>query len=90
MIRLQFEILDAALSHGTWGLGRLGPHLHDTLHLASDLRSGERALAVAQLLEPRDGLVSSTLRKLWLRVTRLHRLTCDHLSFELKPCSAQI
>ena len=51
-----------------------GTRLHDALHLAADLRGGQRALAEAQPVQPLDGVLARICRQLRLRVARLHLL----------------
>mmetsp|Transcript_6966 Transcript_6966/g.20338 ORF Transcript_6966/g.20338 Transcript_6966/m.20338 type:complete len:200 (+) Transcript_6966:1007-1606(+) len=49
--------------------------LHDTLHLAADLGGGQGALAVPELLQPGDGLITGAIGQRRLLHSRLDLLT---------------
>lgn len=56
---------------------KCGTHLHDSLHVSSDLGSVQVALGVAHLVQPRYGVLASVLRQVLVRLVGLHCLRCS-------------
>ena len=66
-------------------LARCGADLHDALHVAPDFSGVEVALGVAHHVQPLNGVLTSILRQILVRLVGLHLLGCmtQQLHFRL-------
>ena len=57
-------------------LARCGADLHDALHVAPDFSGVEVALGVAHHVQPLNGVLTSILGQILVRLVGLHLLSC--------------